>query len=194
MTDITDQKSALRKILRKARREHTASLPPQVSALVFRRPPAPVLDLLPQGATIGLYHATAHEAPAGGYARFLMEAGHPIALPRISDADQSMEFREHTDPFGETDLEKGPKDLMQPGLNAGIVRPRVLFVPVVGFTEDGHRLGQGGGFYDRYLAAHPDTIALGLAWDVQKVDELPTEEHDMRLTAIITPTRVHGPF
>ena len=67
-------------------------------------------------------------------------------------------------------------------------------MPLVGFTEQGDRIGQGGGFYDRWLAAHPDTLAIGMAWDVQKVDELPVEDHDMPLTAIITPTRIYGPF
>jgi len=194
MSDLSRKKAELRKVLRKARREHAASLPPQVSALVFRRPPAPVLEMVPDGATVGLYHATEQEAPAGGYARFFMEAGHPIALPRLGASDGPIEFRAHSDPFGEEDLEEGPMRLMQPAATAPIVTPGVLFVPLVGFTESGHRLGQGGGHYDRYLAAHPDSTAIGLAWDVQKIDELPLEEHDMPLTAIITPTRIYGPF
>ncbi|KLI63752.1 5-formyltetrahydrofolate cyclo-ligase [Aurantiacibacter marinus] len=194
MPDISNSKAELRKGLRKARRDHAANLPPQVSALVFRRPPGPVIDLVPEGAIVGLYHAASHEAPAAGYARFFMEAGHTLALPAITHADAAMQFRTHTDPFGQTDLEEGPMGIMQPKAGAPAVLPQVLFVPVVGFTEIGHRLGQGGGFYDRYLAEHPGTVALGMAWDVQKVDELPLEDHDMPLTAVITPTRIYGPF
>ena len=37
--------------------------------------------------------------------------------------------------------------------------PDVVLVPLVGFDEEGFRLGYGGGYYDRYLAAHPQTIA-----------------------------------
>jgi 5-formyltetrahydrofolate cyclo-ligase len=70
----------------------------------------------------------------------------------------------------------------------------VLFVPVVGFTEDGARLGQGGGHYDRWLAAHPGAVAIGLAWDCQRVDALPVEPHDAPLAAVVTPTRLYGPF
>ncbi|MNC97356.1 5-formyltetrahydrofolate cyclo-ligase family protein [compost metagenome] len=84
--------------------------------------------------------------------------------------------------------------LRQPRTDAPVVVPEVLFMPLVGFTANGDRLGQGGGYYDRFLAAHPQTIAIGMAWDVQEVDELPTELHDMRLNAIVTPTRVLGPF
>lgn len=194
MPDISTSKAEMRKAMRKARQEHAANMPPQVSALVFRRPPGPVIDLVPEGAVIGLYQANAYEAPATGYARFFMEAGHTVALPAITQPGTAMQFRTHTDPFGQTDLVKGPMGIMQPKADAAEVQPRVLFVPVVGFTENGHRLGQGGGFYDRYLAAHPGAIALGMAWDVQKVDELPMEDHDMPLTAVITPTRIYGPF
>jgi 5-formyltetrahydrofolate cyclo-ligase len=64
-------------------------------------------------------------------------------------------------------------------------------VPLVGFSADGARLGQGGGHYDRWLAAHPEATALGLGWDCQLVEDLPLEAHDQPLTAIITPTRLY---
>ncbi|WP_271078008.1 5-formyltetrahydrofolate cyclo-ligase [Aurantiacibacter sp. MUD61] len=194
VNDITAFKSARRKELREARREHAAGLSPAVSALVMRRPPAPVLAMVPEGASIGLYRATDGEAPAAGYARFFMEEGHTIALPRITAMDGQMTFHTHTDPYGESDLEEGPGGVMQPEASATEITPDVLFVPLVGFTESGTRLGMGGGFYDRWLATHPDTIAIGLAWDIQKVDSLPREAHDMPLAAIVTPTRIYGPF
>jgi len=194
MTQISDEKAAIRKALRQARREHAASLPAEVSALVFRRPPSAVLDLVPAGATIGLYRADTGEAPAGSYLRFFFEEGHPVALPRIVNLATPMTFHLHTDPFEESDLESGPLGLRQPAAEAQEVVPQVLFMPLVGFTERGERIGQGGGFYDRWLAAHPGTLAFGMAWDVQKVDALPVEPHDMPLTAIITPTRLYGPF
>ncbi len=194
VTDITEQKAAVRKALRKARREHAAALPAEVSALVFRAPPAPIRDMVPEGATIGLYRADPGEAPASSYARHFMETGHRIALPRITTLDAPMQFHLHTDPYGESDLVEGPMGLMQPAADIEIVEPEVLFMPLVGFTERGERIGQGGGFYDRWLAAHPETLAIGMAWDVQRVDSLPVEDHDMPLAAIITPTRIYGPF
>ena len=194
METISERKKALRSQLRKARSEHAAALPSEVSALVFSRPPAAVLELVPDEATIGLYRSDQGEAPSGGYIRFFFERGHPIALPRVTTLDKPMEFRRHTDPYEESDLESGVWGLRQPSTDAAVVVPDVLFMPLVGFTEAGDRLGQGGGYYDRYLAAHPETIAIGMAWDVQRVDELPVEEHDQKLTAIVTPTRLYGPF
>lgn len=194
MSDIVELKKQLRTELRRKRVEHAANLPREVSALVFNRPPGPVLELVPSGATIGLYRSDAGEAPSASYIRFFFERGHPIALPRVTTLDKPMEFRLHTDPYEESDLEAGVWGLRQPRTDAPVVVPEVLFMPLVGFTAKGDRLGQGGGYYDRFLAAHPQTTAIGMAWDVQEVPELPTELHDMRLSAIVTPTRVLGPF
>ena len=192
--EIAELKQQLRDELRRKRIEHAANLPREVSALVFSRPPGPVLELVPESATVGLYRADAGEAPTSGYTRFFFERGHPVALPRVTTLDKPMEFRRHTDPYGESDLEAGVWGLRQPGVDAPVVVPEVLFMPLVGVTAKGDRLGQGGGYYDRFLAAHPQTIAIGMAWDVQEVPELPTELHDMRLSAIVTPTRILGPF
>ena len=191
---ISHDKAALRQRLRAARREHAASLPAQVRALLFARPPRAVLELVPDGATIGLYRADPGEAPASAYARFFHEAGHQIALPRITRLGEPMRFHRHTDPYDESDLTPGNMGLLQPAAEAEELTPAVLFMPLVGFTARGERIGQGGGFYDRWLAAHPATIAIGMAWDMQEVPELPLEPHDMPLTAIITPTRLLGPF
>lgn len=187
-------KNDLRKQLRAARQEHVASLPASMRTLVFMRPPAPLLELVPQDATIGLYRANPHEAPAGSYARYFFEQGHQLALPRFEHKGAPMEFARFTDPFEESDLAVGPFGLMQPRREATVTRPDIVFVPLVGFTAQGKRLGQGGGHYDRWLAANPDATAIGLAWDCQLVEDLPTEAHDVPLGAVVTPTRIYGPF
>jgi 5-formyltetrahydrofolate cyclo-ligase len=188
------RKKEIRNRLRRERVEYAASLPQQVSALVFHRPPQAVLDLIPEDAVIGFYRADPGEAPANSYARFFFERGHTIALPWLVNLQTPMIFRVHTDPYGESDLAKGYFGLMQGSEDAREVVPDVLFMPLVAFTADGHRLGQGGGFYDKWLGAHPDTIRFGLAWDMQEVSQLPVEAHDMHLNGVITPTRLIGPF
>lgn len=190
--DVASDKVQLRKTLRAARRDHVAAQPDAIRALLFHRPPAPLLSRIGADATIGLYHATAEEAPAGGYARFFQEAGHTIALPAFASEDAPMTFRAHTDPHVGSDLEPGPFGIRQPGADAAEVLPDLLFVPLIGFTASGERLGQGGGHYDRWLAEHPGRIAVGLAWDVQLVEGLPVEPHDQPLDAVVTPTRYYG--
>ncbi len=191
MTDLPS-KSELRKTLLTARREHVAAQPAAIQALLFNRPPAPITEKIGADAVIGLYHAGPYEAPARGYARFFQEAGHTIALPYFAADDAAMEFRVHTDPHDESDLAPGAFGIKQPRAGADAVTPDVLFVPLVGFTADLARLGQGGGHYDRWLAQHPGRIAIGLAWDAQLADALPVEPHDMILDAVITPTRIYG--
>ncbi|MBU0668768.1 MAG: 5-formyltetrahydrofolate cyclo-ligase [Alphaproteobacteria bacterium] len=187
-------KNQIRTRLRGERRAHVQAIPAAMRALIFHRPPAPLLDLVPDDATIGLYAAGPFEAPAASYAKFFFEAGHALALPRFATRNAGMEFAHHEDPFEESDCEVGPFGLMQPLSGAETVTPDLLFVPLIGFTDTGARIGQGGGHYDRWLAEHPGTVAIGLAWDVQKVDALPLEPHDVPLTAVVTPTRLYGPF
>jgi 5-formyltetrahydrofolate cyclo-ligase len=185
-------KSELRRALRETRKAHVTALPDAIRGLLFHRPPAPMLAQIGDEAVIGLYHAGPHEAPTGGYARFLHEAGHTIALPRFADRTAPMVFARHTDPYGESDLEPGPFGVLQPQTDAEVLVPEVLFVPLVGFTDACERLGQGGGHYDRWLAEHPGTLAIGLAWDAQLCADLPAEPHDMPLDAVVTPTRIYG--
>lgn len=185
-------KPELRRTLRAARKAHVEALPDSIRGLLFHRPPAPLLAQIGDEAVIGLYHAGPWEAPAGGYARFFRDAGHALALPHFAGPDAPMTFRRHTDPYAQDDLEVGPFGMLQPAADAEALMPDVLFVPLVGFTADGARLGQGGGHYDRWLAEHPPLLAVGLAWDAQLCDALPSEPHDVPLHAVVTPTRIYG--
>lgn len=187
-------KASLRQQLRAARRAHVAALDPATRALILHRPPAPLLELVPEGAAIGLYHAGPDEAPTAGYARFFHERGHALALPRFVHRGAAMDFAAYADPWDEEGCEVGPFGLMQPDGAAASLVPDVLFVPLLGFTIQGARLGQGGGHYDRWLAEHPGVRAIGLAWDVQLIEDLPLEPHDRLLAAVVTPTRLYGPF
>ncbi|MFM9937744.1 MAG: 5-formyltetrahydrofolate cyclo-ligase [Novosphingobium sp.] len=187
-------KAALRKALRTTRREHVAGLDPRVKALMFLRPPSPLAALVPAGAVIGLYCAGPEEAPATAYARFFHEAGHPIAMPWFEDRGAPMQFRRWASPHLDELLTPGPYGAPQPLADAEPLVPGFLFVPLVGFTAQGARLGQGGGHYDRWLDAHSAVPAIGMAWDCQLADALPTEAHDRPLTAVVTPTRLYGPF
>lgn len=185
---MLDQKQALRKMMRAARRDYVAALPEITRALILMRPPAPVADLVPEGSVVGLYHATPIEAPTGGYARWFHENGRTVALPAFDSRDASMHFRHWSDPIGGSDLIAGPFG-PQPGDDAARITPDVVIVPLLAFTAEGDRLGQGGGHYDRWLSDHA-VPRIGLAWDMQLVDSLPLEPHDRRLDAVVTPTRL----
>lgn len=185
-----DDKAFLRRRLRALRREHVDALPRSVLALMFSRPPGPVANLFPVGSVVGLYHAAIHEAPTLPYAQWLYEHGRKLALPWFADREATMVFREWENPFVNA-LVPGPFGVPQPPADAPVTVPDNLFVPLLGFTSSGDRLGQGGGHYDRWLEAHPGTLAIGLAWDCQRLDAAPREPHDQLLDAIVTPTRFY---
>lgn len=81
-----------------------------------------------------------------------------------------------------------------PTADGAVCDPDVLLVPCVGFTEEGHRLGYGGGFFDRYRAAHPGVTAVGVAWSGSRLvaGEYLAEAHDLPLDLIVTETGVLG--
>jgi 5-formyltetrahydrofolate cyclo-ligase len=63
----------------------------------------------------------------------------------------------------------------------------VILVPGVAFTRSGLRLGRGGGHYDRLLArAGARPVKIGVCFEVQLVETLPVEAHDVRLDAVVT--------
>ena len=177
------------------RRAQAAAISDRTRALLLRRPPAALDPLIPPAAIVAVYRELTEEAPASGYARHFYDRGHRIALPWFAGRGAAMAFREWTNPYlGGDGLERGPLGIEQPPADAAQIEPTVLFVPLVGFTAMGSRLGMGAGHYDRWLADHPRATAVGLAWDCQEVEHLPLEPHDRPLDAIVTPTRLFGPF
>jgi 5-formyltetrahydrofolate cyclo-ligase len=63
----------------------------------------------------------------------------------------------------------------------------VIVIPGLAFTVDGKRCGQGGGWYDRFLpGVRPDAVLIGVCFAPQIVVDLPTDEHDVVLHAIVT--------
>jgi 5-formyltetrahydrofolate cyclo-ligase len=65
--------------------------------------------------------------------------------------------------------------------------PDMIVVPGLAFTVDGHRLGQGGGWYDRFLPRRrSDCTTVGVCFAPQLVDDLPTDEHDVTLDVVVT--------
>ena len=187
-------KQAMRAELCRRRSEHEAAIPDSMRGLLFRHPPGQLLSLVPEAATIAVYHPVAGEASPLGYARWFAEHGHPVALPWFAGRGEPMRFRLWNNPFDESALVKAPYGGLQPPAEAEEVAIGLAIVPLLGFTTTGQRLGQGGGHYDRYLAENPNVIPIGIGWDCQLVDALPLEPHDQPLRAVVTPTRFYGPF
>jgi 5-formyltetrahydrofolate cyclo-ligase len=108
-----------------------------------------------------------------------------VCVPVIMGAGQPLRFREWSP--GCT-MVPGEFGAAIPAEGAWVV-PQVLIVPLVGFDARGYRLGYGGGFYDRTLEglrARGPVLAVGFAFAVQEMDEVPIEATDQKLDVIVT--------
>ena len=146
---------------------------------------APALKLS-RGAIVGGYHALPDEADPALLLKALVDSGCHIAFPRMVAKDAALEF--HRVPDGEL-LMPGAFGVHEPASHWPVVAPYLLLVPLLAFDDQGHRLGYGGGFYDRTLHAFRSGSvirAIGIAYAGQQVERLPHEAHDMKLDAILT--------
>jgi 5,10-methenyltetrahydrofolate synthetase len=107
----------------------------------------------------------------------------PISLPFAQRGPVRMHYRAWNGQAPEA-----VDDCGLPASSGVPVEPDVVLVPCLGFTASGHRLGYGGGYFDRWLAQHPDVTAVGVAWAVAALDadEFVPDTHDQPLTLIVT--------
>lgn len=180
--DLVQQKQKLRERLRFRRRHFAANLDGMAQLAAFRALPAPLSELLAEHAVIGAYVAWGDEPDILPMVASLAEAG-ALALPHHTGRIDTMDFRRWRP--GEP-LKKGPWGTRQPSDEAPIAAPDLIFCPLVGFDRQGGRIGQGGGHYDRYFAAHPKVLRIGIGWSVQEIDSTPRESTDIALDAILT--------
>ncbi len=107
--------------------------------------------------------------------------GHRIVLPHTPPKGERLCFRVWTP--GSPMLRERFGTFRPDG---AVAEPDMLFVPLLAFDRRGRRLGYGGGYYDRTLAALPGRARVGFGYAAQEVEAVPVEPHDVGLTAIIT--------
>lgn len=178
-------KPALRRLCR-ARRDAVASAD---RAAWSRAACEHVLKLIgglaPAGA-IGGYWPIGSELDCRPALAALARQGRVIGLPVVAAAGQPLIFRCWRD--GDV-LEAGAHGTRHPASSQALCQPRLVLVPLLGFDPAGHRLGYGGGYYDRTLAAmrqQGPVLAVGLAYDLQALDSALAQDHDAPLDWIVT--------
>lgn len=135
------------------------------------------------GHRVGFYMPFKGELDLRGFLRELLAAGATAALPAVVEKAKPVEFR---DWYPGVAMERGIWDIPVPR-PGGIVLPTLLFVPLVGYDAAGYRLGHGGGYYDRTLAAlSPRPIAIGVGYAATRLDTIHPQPHDIPMDAIAT--------
>jgi len=136
---------------------------------------------------VALYAGVRGEVPTGRIREAYLAAGAKLYYPRVAGRG-ALAFYPHREGDG---WERGPYGIPEPPRPRGS-RPRtggfdLVVVPGVAFDRKGRRLGQGFGYYDRFLGALPEGVTrVGLAFWHQVVPEVPVDAWDVPVHALVT--------
>ncbi len=180
-------KAILRDQLRRKRAALSSPYREDATARVNRR----ILDhpAVRTGQRIGAYAATAQELNIDPALEGIISLHKEVFVPRV-DGD-TLAFCAITQL---SDLASGFAGIREPaGPSIACDALDVLLVPGLGFDPTGRRIGYGGGFYDRTLAAlAPACVTIGIAFQHQIVPVIPTEEHDIAVLCVLTDTTTYA--
>ncbi len=176
-------KQELRVKLRAMRRAFSPSMQETACLAVYRR----LQDFSPyrDAQCIMVYMACRGELSLVPVIDELLAGEKELLLPRC-EAPGVMTARRITD---RSQLVSGAFGLMEPDVACRIIPPNkidLILVPGVAFDRKGHRLGQGGGYYDRFLAK-THALRVGVCHDETLIADVPCEAHDHMMDAVITP-------
>ncbi len=117
--------------------------------------------------------------------------GKTVAVPKVESAGR-MQFYAINE---SSELQPGPYDIPEPaGAGQDCVypdpaRPSLMILPGIAFDLQGRRIGSGGGFYDRYLGKYPYLRTMALGFELQIVEQIPTDQTDLKLDWLLTERR-----
>jgi 5-formyltetrahydrofolate cyclo-ligase len=157
-------------------------------AVAARMPP---LDLTPPTVVAG-YAPIRGEIDPLQLMQGFAARGAALAMPAIPARNAALVFRRWTP--GEA-LVRGAFGISEPPATAAEVVPDIVLVPLAAFDRARHRIGYGAGYYDRTLAGlrrSKPVIAVGLAFAVQEIPQVPALSHDVRLDYVLTETELFG--
>jgi 5-formyltetrahydrofolate cyclo-ligase len=120
--------------------------------------------------------------------RRLHREGYPLCLPAMQGKTLPLLFRAWTP--GDA-MDRGVWGISEPKADKPMREPDILLVPLLAFDAAGWRLGYGGGYYDRtlrWLRARKAIVAIGVAYDQQRIDAVPHLDYDERLDWVLTPS------
>lgn len=190
MNEIADQKQQLRQQMRQLRQGvHQAVDHAQVAQQLISHFLA--LNLLAEGSVVAGYWSCGSEVSVLPLMQESYTRGYPVALPAVKAPDGPLTFRRWQPRLP---LIQDCMGIPSPDDDQPILFPTILLVPLLAFDVTGARLGQGMGFYDKIiheLRAMQPIIAIGIAYDIQKVDCVPVTVEDEKLDYIITEKNIY---
>lgn len=146
-------------------------------------------DFMQNADTVLLYSAVNSEMSTDFLFNQLIALKKNVAFPRSLDGG-IMTFHIIRSP---EELALGKYNIPEPPIDAPqfcCSEHTVCVVPALAFTLNGERLGYGGGYYDRFLAANPRIFTVGYTYDDMIFDSLPVLSHDLGVNAVVTEERM----
>lgn len=136
--------------------------------------------LFDKARVIAVYKAVGGELPCDALAAYLRSAGKITLYPRVNGDD--MVFIEVSDPHKE--LVKGSFGIPEPDDKKGAYEgvPDIVIMPGIAFDPEGNRLGQGRGYYDRWIASIPEgsrPLLIGICMEYQMMGQIPVNPSDI---------------
>ena len=186
MTDIAEQKKLLRKEALRRRRSLTAAERQEKSRLIAEK--LLTDDRIRSARTVLGFFSMKDEVEMEDILRHLLDMGKKVALPLVTGPGmmEAVELKSFADLVpGDFNIPTVREDARE------IIAPHELdciIVPAVAFSDEGYRLGMGGGFYDRYLVRAEKTDRLAVVFDCQIFPEegFPREEYDQQVDSVFT--------
>lgn len=181
-------KHELRQQIRQLKRQFTPQQLEEQSLPIITR----LRSRLADAEVVLAYYSLPDEVNTHHLINELLSVGKKVLLPKVVD-DEKMEWYPYT---SEKPLKLGKFGIGEPDVTeersfchlADVTTESSLcyvLVPGLAFDGAGHRLGRGRGYYDRFLAAHPEIYKIGVCFDFQKVREVPVDEFDIPVDEVI---------
>ena len=136
------------------------------------------------GEVLAAYWPTRGEPDLRPLMHDLYRAGMTITLPVVVGRAAPLAFRLWTP---QTKMVPGDWNIPVPPHDLPVVQPTIVLTPLVGWTEQRHRLGNGGGYYDRTLAAlRPNPFVIGIGFEAARLSTIYPQPHDVPLDLILS--------
>ena len=184
---LKNRKGEIRKEINRHLRDQDPSLRAERSAKIQEK--LLVSEEYKASRVVMMYVSMPTEVSTEHLIKESLKQGKRVAVPYIGTNDLEITASEIKTI---EDLEEGPYGIYQPkeGLKSVIALKDIdlIVVPAIAYDRDNRRLGRGKGYYDRFLS-QPDlesAVTIGLAFNFQILDSLPTDPHDIPVARVIT--------
>lgn len=177
------EKSEIRKLIFQKRKEASTEYLKEASEIICKKIIS--LEVFQQANTIYAYMDCRNEVMTAMVIEDAWRLGKKVAVPKVEGKEMNFYLIDSYD-----NLKLGNFQIREPeNCPKAEDENALMIMPGVAFDTNGHRIGYGGGYYDRYLAVHKQLKTAAVAFDFQMLENLPTEPTDILPQMILTETK-----